>query len=178
MSSFGQHNVSSVNHYGSTSSPTMMMMHHQTFNQSKTTNNPHIEIAFRDDFRELMPVPTDRTALSREIRYFQAYFQGHRLLQSAKWLGELVVTVSHASNQHISGRSGLEEHLMAGADDAVVFTDAADEIMKQRQKGFNYHYFERPNAASDALNYARTLFDLREYRKCAHSLKAFANEKY
>jgi hypothetical protein len=64
----------------------------------------------------------------------------------------------------------------------VLFTDAADEIMSSRkntpQATFNYHYFERPNASTDALNLARTLFDLREYRKCAHVLKPYANEKY
>lgn len=43
---------------------------------------------------------------------------------------------------------------------------------------FAYHYFERPNAATDALNLARSLFDLREYRKCAFVLKPYANEKY
>lgn len=64
----------------------------------------------------------------------------------------------------------------------VLFTDAADEIMSSRkntpQATFNYHYFERPNASTDALNLARTLFDLREFRKCAHVLKPYANEKY
>lgn len=43
---------------------------------------------------------------------------------------------------------------------------------------FNYHFFEKPNAATDALGLARSLFDLREYRKCAFILKPFANEKY
>ena len=63
----------------------------------------------------------------------------------------------------------------------VLLTDSADEIMAQRKGSsspFNFHYFEKPNAATDALNLARTLFDLREYRKCAHILKPYANEKY
>ena len=38
-------------------------------------------------------------------------------------------------------------------------------------------YFEKPNEATDILNMARTLFDLREYRKCAGLLKNFANFK-
>jgi hypothetical protein len=75
------------------------------------------------------------------------------------------------------------EQAESGQHYRVLFTDAADEIMQQRatngQKAFNFHYFERPNGASDALNFARTLFDLREYRKCAHILKPYAtNEKY
>jgi hypothetical protein len=67
----------------------MMMQHHhhqqqQTFNGGRqashtlgggaTTSdkqgNPQIEMVFRDDFKELVPVPTDQMALSREIRYF------------------------------------------------------------------------------------------------------------
>lgn len=64
----------------------------------------------------------------------------------------------------------------------VLFTDAADEILAAKaasgSKSFSYQYFERPNAATDALNLARTLFDLREYRKCASVLKPFATEKY
>jgi hypothetical protein len=36
---------------------------------------------FRSDeqFRELVPMPTDRTSLAREIRYCQSYLQAHRL---------------------------------------------------------------------------------------------------
>jgi hypothetical protein len=32
--------------------------------------NPHIDMIFRDDFRELIPMPQDKGALAREIRYF------------------------------------------------------------------------------------------------------------
>ena len=99
MSSFNQHH--SIN----TASPTTMMMMHHAHHHDNT--NPHVEMAFRDDFRELVAVPTDRAALAREIRYFQAYFQAHRLLQSAKWLGELLITVSNQSNYQISTKSGL-----------------------------------------------------------------------
>ena len=63
----------------------------------------------------------------------------------------------------------------------MTFTDAADEVfaIRKNQLGpFQYHYFERPNASTDALNLARSLFDLREYRKCAHILKPYASEKY
>jgi anaphase-promoting complex subunit 8 len=36
---------------------------------------------------------------------------------------------------------------------------------------------ERPCEVTDALNLARSLFDLREYRKCAHLLRKIANPK-
>lgn len=35
---------------------------------------PHIDMIFRDDFKELVPMPQDRQALAREIRFFQSYF--------------------------------------------------------------------------------------------------------
>jgi Anaphase promoting complex subunit 8 / Cdc23 len=84
----------------------------------------------------------------------------------------------------VGGMSNSENLIMQDPSmiNRVQFTDAADEIMQSRKSAplapFMYHYFERPNAATDALNLARSLFDLREYRKCAHILKPYANEKY
>jgi len=43
---------------------------------------------------------------------------------------------------------------------------------------FNKIYYEKPNEATDTLNLARSLFDLREYRKCLHFLKPFVNVKH
>lgn len=57
------------------------------------------------------------------------------------------------------------------------FTDIADE-QNVLQQTFNKIYFERPNECSDVLNLARNLFDLSEYRKCAHMIKPFANPKH
>lgn len=76
---------------------------------------------------------------------------------------------------------GLPQFDTSGDMNRVTLTDAADEVFAQRKSQlgpFAYHYFERPNAATDALNLARSLFDLREYRKCAFVLKPYANEKY
>lgn len=36
-----------------------------------------------------------------------AYFQAHRLLQTSKWLGELLITISNQSNYQISMKSSL-----------------------------------------------------------------------
>lgn len=46
------------------------MLHHGV----NLSNNPHVEMMFRDDFKELVPMPTDKVSLAREIRFFQAYF--------------------------------------------------------------------------------------------------------
>ena len=35
---------------------------------------------------------------------------------------------------------------------------------------FSKVYYEEPSAEQDTLNLARSLFDLKEYRKCAHML--------
>ena len=47
---------------------------------------------FREDFKEIVPLP-DKLTLAREIRFYQYLFQSHRLLQSAKFLGELLLTL-------------------------------------------------------------------------------------
>ena len=52
-----------------------------------------------------------------------------------------------------------------------VFSDELDEI-DLNSANFNKAFFERPSEATDKLNLARTLFDLKEYRKCAHILQS------
>lgn len=38
-------------------------------------------------------LPEDKSALQREIRFCMSYCQANKLVQTAKWLGELLVTV-------------------------------------------------------------------------------------
>ena len=45
-------------------------------------------------------------------------------------------------------------------------------------KSYNRPYLEDLNEATDTLNLARVLFDLREYRKCMSILKPYANANY
>ena len=76
-------------------------------------------------------MPTDRISLAREIRFCQSYLQAHRLLQSAKWLGELLITISSQQNYQISSKSGFndinnpngqsEDHPMMGGGGASSF---------------------------------------------------------
>ena len=40
---------------------------------------------------------------------------------------------------------------------------------------FNKVFFEKPSELTDIMNLARSLFDLREYRKCANILKPYSN---
>ncbi len=63
------------------------------------------------------------------------------------------------------------------ASGKFIFTDCLEDEDFNPKTGFNKVYYEKPTEATDSLNLARTLFDLREYRKCIHILKPFANAK-
>jgi anaphase-promoting complex subunit 8 len=85
-----------------------------------------------------------------ELREALSYLSANRLLESAKWVGELLISLP----QKTSG-----EKMITG-------------------KTYSKTYIEEFNESSDTLGLARALFDLREYRKCAALLKPFANPKY
>jgi len=70
--------------------------------------------------------------------------------------------------------------MMTDSISAPKFTDQPDIPDKDRYSHssvFNKVYYERSCEATDVLNLARTLFDMKEYRKCAHILKKIANPK-
>ena len=60
----------------------------------------------------------------------------------------------------------LEESDFVGSITSGSLPDAAASAK------FNKVFFERPSETLDKLNLARTLFDLKEYRKCAHNLES------
>jgi hypothetical protein len=77
---------------------------------------------------------------------------------------------------------------MSGADSSTgfqaqneVFSDVLDEAdlpamandkpTEATASSFNKVFFERPSETLDVLNLARSLFDLKEYRKCAFTLE-------
>ena len=47
----------------------------------------------------MIPIPENKAALQKEIRFNMAYFQANRLNQTAKWLGELLVTIQTNSSE-------------------------------------------------------------------------------
>ena len=85
-----------------------------------------------------------------ELRYALGYLSANRLLESAKWAGELLIS--------LPPKTGPEKMVLG--------------------KSLPKTYIEEMNDSSDTLGLARTLFDLREYRKCAFLLKPFAIPKY
>ena len=89
--------------------------------------------------------------IRNELRYALGYLSANRLLESAKWAGELLIS--------LPPKSGPER-------------------IDEGGRGLPKIYVEELNDSSDALGLARALFDLREYRKCTALLKTFANPKY
>lgn len=51
----------------------------------------------------MVPLPDNKAALQREIRFNVAYCQANRLSQTAKWLGELLVTVQTSQSDARQG---------------------------------------------------------------------------
>ena len=62
----------------------------------------------------------------------------------------------------------------------LVAIDVKNQSIEKMEeiKSFNKPFVEEVNEATDALNLARVLFDLREYKKCIFMLKPFANPQF
>jgi hypothetical protein len=89
----------------------------------------------------------------------------------------LLITVSSSSNTGIGSQlDDIDSMMMDGRGQRFRFTDNIEE--EDSKQFFDKVYFERPNEATDILNLARSLFDLREYRKCVHVLKPIANPRH
>ena len=99
-------------------------------------------------------------------------------------LGELLITLNSSHLQdgrHMNDdQTLLSDSLMTdNSVQRLTFTDELDEEESKRGVAgdFSKMFFEKPCEVTDALNLARTLFDLREFRKCCHVLKPYANER-
>jgi len=141
-----------------------------------TQGRHHIESVLK-----VVPLPENKAALQREIRFSMAYCQANRLSQTAKWLGELLVTVqAGASLDSKSGNPRAKQgRSSSNADDQVMNGDhmAPNEVFSSQivdqdlpgnsrqasSSSFSKVFYERPSEAQDRLNLSRTLFDLKEY---------------
>ena len=94
--------------------------------------------------------PESKSLLQKEIRFNMQYCQANRLNQTAKWLGELLVTVTGGDQVMSSEQEIFEDQIENWASNKI--------------------FFERPNEEVDKLNLARVLFDLKEFRKCSHMI--------
>ena len=50
-------------------------------------------------FNSVIPLPENKDALQKEIRFNMDYCKANKLNQTAKWLGELLVTLKSSSPQ-------------------------------------------------------------------------------
>ena len=83
----------------------------QTFAAANIGNSPSqiqtnlMERVFNgEDFILAHPMP-DRVSLAREVRFYLSYYQNNRVLQTSKWLGELLLTISSPTNFNTQGAS-------------------------------------------------------------------------
>ena len=135
--------------------------------------NSLVEQYLYDDSYLAVSMPQDVQSLAREIRFNADYFAANKLLQSSKWAHELLVT--------ISGQQGRVEinpfqPTSASCERGDHLND--NDLRASKHASFNKVFYEEPCGALDVLNLARTLFDLREYRKCSHVLQPFTNSTY
>lgn len=61
--------------------------------------------------------------------------------------------------------------------DSLSESDFAQDVASSAATTFNKVYYEEPCGEQDTLNLARALFDLKEYRKCAHLLAPIVAQK-
>ncbi|KAL4478389.1 hypothetical protein ABPG74_006624 [Tetrahymena malaccensis] len=100
--------------------------------------------------------------LRAELRYASQYLSAHKLYHSAKWASELLLGVTKQSE--IQDSVLLNNFILSNIDNNYKFTKV---------------YQEPSDETFEALLVARNLFDLREFKKCAHILKDYAqNPKY
>ena len=68
----------------------------------------------REDFQLVVPMPKDTLTLSREVRFNMSYLHAHRLTQSAKWLGELLVSVKKSPQDFLPEEADLTGAIKTG----------------------------------------------------------------
>ena len=82
-----------------------------------------------------------------------SYLQSHRLNESAKWLGQLLLEIRCEKKEA-----------------ETEYIELCDQV---GDESFNKVFFEHPNSALDYLNVARILFDDKEYQNCANLLQSY-----
>ena len=125
---------------------------------------------------ELIIPPSDY--LKNELRYSVSYLGANRLHESSKWISEILKSL-HSETQGLNDSDAyMERSDLSHQDDKVDnLTDENQDYPLSARSDFTYTFFERPGRVNDSLQLARTLFDLREYRKTAFILKPFLSEK-
>ncbi len=102
--------------------------------------------------RILIPLPPLPTT-QRELRFTTSYLSYHKLSQSSKFSGELLLSLTSQSD--IDSNSSIRTFIQNNTDNSLQFTRI---------------FQERVDAVGDAIMVAKVLFEMREYRKAAYKL--------
>ncbi|KRX02888.1 hypothetical protein PPERSA_04091 [Pseudocohnilembus persalinus] len=128
----------------------------------KMLNQPFSD-SFADNYtaEQLFTKIPKFSELKKELRWSVQILTAYKLYNSAKWAGELLQAIT--KDNQATQSSILNNFIQANTDhnykfDKVYVEDVSDDC-------------------ADALMLARSLFDLKEYKKCAHTLKEFIEDK-
>jgi hypothetical protein len=72
-------------------------------------------------------LPEDKSSLQREIRFNMSYCQANKLSQTAKWLGELLVTVQVPQKKATQGQRKTMAATTTRQGNNIISTD--DQVM-------------------------------------------------
>lgn len=150
-------------------------------------------MASNEAFRLHTEIPEDRR-LEKELRFAVDFLNANRLSESAKWCSELLSSLKSRKSQNSSMTNSylqdsvvdplpgsspsaesedMEEEDIPEEIDPSTFTDEICDYPIDANLPFDYNFYERKTRANDAVNTARILFDLREYRKACYKVKPF-----
>lgn len=154
-------------------------------------------MASKDAFHLHTDMPDDRR-IEKELRFAIDYLNANRLSESAKWASELLSSLKSRKSANSSmTTSFMQDSLLEGgvhrdrdndaADmeedeqeeiiDPSTFTNDIDRYPIDNTQSFDFTFYERKSKANDAVNCARILFDLREYRKACFKVKPYLHPR-
>lgn len=145
----------------------------------------------QDDFHLIVDM-ADCRRVEKELRFAVDYFSANRLSESAKWASELLSSMENRKPANFSlSCSALQDSViddslrkerindnyeMEEEDediDSSTFSHEVYDYPIDKDLEFNYTFYERKTRSNDAVNLARILFDLREYRKACDKLRRY-----
>ena len=105
--------------------------------------------------RILIAMPPQSQTQS-ELRYTTQYLSYHKLSQSSKFSGELLLALT--SQADIDSNCTIRTFILSNTDNTLQF---------------NKVFVDKQDLVSDAIMLAKVLFEMREFRKAAFKLQEF-----
>lgn len=147
----------------------------------------------KDTFHLMVDIADDKR-VENELRFAVDYLSANRLSESAKWVSELLSSMKNRKpanfslgSSHLHDSNFEEGYLRGKASDNYEmeedeyyeeidpsnFRHDIEDYPIHKDEPFSYTFYERKSRVNDVVNLARSLFDLREYRKACHKLKPY-----